>query len=154
MVRQAFHDGDDHARSAGRQWLAEPKPVLTQSGTPAGPRSLSSRAWPEAFRRSDLHRGPERFGSSRFHTRSRGQTGCARQVTGAVQRDLVVCSTPEQRAVVVLHHHHGFPLTELAEILGIPVGTARSRLHYAVRQLRAALDTDAPSMAPPQERLA
>jgi RNA polymerase sigma-70 factor (ECF subfamily) len=47
--------------------------------------------------------------------------------------------TPEQRAIVVLHHHLGFPLTEIAETLGIPDGTARSRLHHAVRQLRAAL---------------
>jgi len=62
--------------------------------------------------------------------------------------------TPEQRAVVVLHHHLGYPLTEIAATLGIPEGTARSRLHYAVRQLRVALDTDAPSVAPSQERLA
>lgn len=48
--------------------------------------------------------------------------------------------TPEQRAVVVLHHHLGYPLREIAETLGIPAGTARSRLHHAVRQLRAALD--------------
>jgi RNA polymerase sigma-70 factor, ECF subfamily len=48
--------------------------------------------------------------------------------------------SPEQRAVVVLHHHLGYPLTEIAETLGIPEGTARSRLHYAVRQLRAVLD--------------
>ena len=48
--------------------------------------------------------------------------------------------TPEQRAVVVLHHHLGYPLTEIAATLGIPKGTARSRLHYAVRQLRAVLD--------------
>lgn len=50
--------------------------------------------------------------------------------------------TPEQRAVVVLHHHLGYPLTEIAATLGIPVGTARSRLHYAVRQLRVALDDE------------
>lgn len=48
--------------------------------------------------------------------------------------------TPEHRAVVVLHHHLGYQLTEIAETLGIPPGTARSRLHHAVRQLRAALD--------------
>ena len=50
--------------------------------------------------------------------------------------------TPEQRAVVVLHHDHGYPLTEIAGILGIPVGTARSRLFYAVRQLRTVLEAD------------
>jgi RNA polymerase sigma-70 factor (ECF subfamily) len=50
--------------------------------------------------------------------------------------------TPEQRAIVVLHHHLGYPLTEIAEVLEIPAGTARSRLHYAVRRLRAVLDAD------------
>ena len=49
----------------------------------------------------------------------------------------------EQRAVVVLHHYLGLPLTEVAEILGIPAGTARSRLHIATRRLRAALEADA-----------
>ena len=45
----------------------------------------------------------------------------------------------EQRAVFVLHHYLGLPLVEVAEILGIPAGTARSRLHYAIAGLRAAL---------------
>ena len=56
--------------------------------------------------------------------------------------------SPEQRAVVVLHHHLGYPLTEIADTLGIPVGTARSRLHYAVRQLRTVLDADLASVTP------
>ena len=55
--------------------------------------------------------------------------------------------SPEQRAVVVLHHYLGYPLTEIAVTLGIPVGTARSRLHYATRQLRAAIEADARPMA-------
>jgi RNA polymerase sigma-70 factor (ECF subfamily) len=50
--------------------------------------------------------------------------------------------SPEHRAVVVLHHHLGYQLTEIAETLGIPAGTARSRLHHAVHQLRAVLDAD------------
>jgi RNA polymerase sigma-70 factor (ECF subfamily) len=62
--------------------------------------------------------------------------------------------TPEQRAVVVLHHHHGYSLTELAGILGIPVGTARSRLFYAVRQLRTVLDGDLETAVAPGERSA
>ena len=62
--------------------------------------------------------------------------------------------TPEQRAVVVLHHHLGYPLTEIAATLGIPEGTARSRLHYAVRQLRAVLDADDRLPATSKERSA
>jgi RNA polymerase sigma-70 factor, ECF subfamily len=49
----------------------------------------------------------------------------------------------EQRAVFVLHHYVGLPLVEIAEMLGIPAGTARSRLHYATQGLRAALVGDA-----------
>lgn len=45
----------------------------------------------------------------------------------------------EQRAVFVLHHYVGLPLVEVAEVLGIPAGTARSRLHYAILGLRGAL---------------
>lgn len=51
--------------------------------------------------------------------------------------------TPEHRAVVVLHYFVGLPLTEIAETLGLPVGTVASRLHYAVRSLRAAFEADA-----------
>jgi RNA polymerase sigma-70 factor (ECF subfamily) len=60
--------------------------------------------------------------------------------------------TPEQRAIVVLHHHLGYPLTEIAETLGIPDGTARSRLHHAVRLLRIALDDHGRPVAAPEER--
>src|SRR5690349_13223093 len=45
----------------------------------------------------------------------------------------------DQRAVFVLHHYLGLPLVEIAETLGIPAGTARSRLHYATRALRDAV---------------
>jgi RNA polymerase sigma-70 factor (ECF subfamily) len=45
----------------------------------------------------------------------------------------------EQRAVFVLHHYLGLPLVEIAELLEIPAGTARSRLHYAIAGLRDAL---------------
>jgi RNA polymerase sigma-70 factor (ECF subfamily) len=49
----------------------------------------------------------------------------------------------DHRAVVVLHHYLDLPLERVADVLGIPVGTAHSRLHYAMRGLRAALEADA-----------
>jgi RNA polymerase sigma-70 factor (ECF subfamily) len=48
----------------------------------------------------------------------------------------------DQRALLVLRHFAGFEPTEIASILGIPAGTARSRLHHAHRAMRAALDAD------------
>jgi RNA polymerase sigma-70 factor (ECF subfamily) len=50
---------------------------------------------------------------------------------------------PEQRAVVVLHYYSGFSAVEIARMLGIPEGTARSRLYYATEAMRAALQADA-----------
>jgi RNA polymerase sigma-70 factor (ECF subfamily) len=50
--------------------------------------------------------------------------------------------TPEQRAVLVLQHYAGLSLAEIADAIGIPIGTAGSRLHYAARALRAAIEAD------------
>ena len=50
--------------------------------------------------------------------------------------------SPDQRAILVLHHYAGYSPSEIAETLGIPAGTARSRLHNAHRAMRAALDAD------------
>jgi RNA polymerase sigma factor (sigma-70 family) len=50
---------------------------------------------------------------------------------------------PDQRAILVLHHFLGYAPAEIAETLGIPPGTARSRLFNAHRAMRAALDADA-----------
>ena len=50
---------------------------------------------------------------------------------------------PEARALIVLHHYLDLPLPEVAIVLGIPLGTAKSRLHRALESMRAALDADA-----------
>jgi RNA polymerase sigma factor (sigma-70 family) len=49
---------------------------------------------------------------------------------------------PDLRAVLVLYHYLGLPLSEVADTLEIPVGTAKSRLHRALAAMRAALDAD------------
>jgi RNA polymerase sigma-70 factor, ECF subfamily len=49
----------------------------------------------------------------------------------------------DHRTIVVLHHYLGLSVTEAASSLGIPSGTAKSRLHYAMEALRATLDSDA-----------
>jgi RNA polymerase sigma-70 factor (ECF subfamily) len=59
---------------------------------------------------------------------------------------------PDQRAVLVFHHVLGLSLPEVADHLGIPVGTAKSRLHYASAALRAALEADDRTPTLSQER--
>lgn len=51
-----------------------------------------------------------------------------------------VALTPSHRAVIVLHYFAGLPLTDVARIVGVSHGTVRSRLHYALREMRSALD--------------
>ncbi len=51
--------------------------------------------------------------------------------------------TVEQRAILVLHFHGGLSAAEAGDVLGIPEGTAKSRLNRALRAMRAALEADA-----------
>jgi RNA polymerase sigma-70 factor (ECF subfamily) len=48
----------------------------------------------------------------------------------------------DQRAVIVLHFYLDRPATEVAEILGIPIGTAKSRLQRGLVALRLAMDSE------------
>ena len=56
----------------------------------------------------------------------------------------------DQRSVLVMHYYLGFSLDEAADVLGIPPGTVRSRLHRATNAMRAALEADArtPTLSP------
>ena len=50
---------------------------------------------------------------------------------------------PEWRAVVVVHYFLGLPLPDVAAVLGIPVGTAKSRLHRSLAAMRLTFDAEA-----------
>lgn len=60
----------------------------------------------------------------------------------------------DERAVLVLHHLEGFSLPEIAEMLGVPLGTVKSRLHRGVQTMRAALDADRRVVALDRGRIA
>lgn len=47
--------------------------------------------------------------------------------------------TPDQRAVLALHYSMGYSIAEAADALGVPTGTAKSRLNAALSALRAAV---------------
>jgi len=46
---------------------------------------------------------------------------------------------PDQRIVLVLRYYRDLPVDEIAARMGIPAGTVKSRLHYALRDLGVAL---------------
>ena len=79
---------------------------------------------------------------------------------GVVDRDLLDRALraiePDWRAIVVLHYYLGMPLPEVAAGLGIPLGTAKSRLHRAMSVLRstAAAEVHGAPPAIPEGRFA
>ena len=64
-----------------------------------------------------------------------------------VQRDQLETAirrlSVDHRTVLALHHYADLPLERVAQILEIPIGTVYSRLHHAMRGMRAAIDADA-----------
>jgi RNA polymerase sigma-70 factor, ECF subfamily len=60
--------------------------------------------------------------------------------------------SPDHRAVVVLVHYKGLSSAEAALALGVSAGTVASRLHYAMRSLRAALEADSRDRTPVEGR--
>jgi len=66
--------------------------------------------------------------------------------SGLADRDLLDQALrrlePGHRAVVALHYLLGMPLPEVARALGIPLGTAKSRLHYALAAMRTTVTAE------------
>jgi RNA polymerase sigma-70 factor (ECF subfamily) len=53
---------------------------------------------------------------------------------------------PDQRIVLILRYYRDLPVEEIAVRMGIPAGTVKSRLHYALRDLGAALGEGLPEV--------
>lgn len=61
----------------------------------------------------------------------------------AALRDAITALSPDHRVVVVLRYLLDLPVDAIAARTGSPAGTVKSRLHHALRQLRAAYDAAA-----------
>ncbi len=55
-------------------------------------------------------------------------------------RDAVAALAPKHREVIELAFDHDLPARRVADQLGVPVGTVRSRVHFALRALRGNLE--------------
>lgn len=69
---------------------------------------------------------------------------CREEFAGEEAEDfqrLVARTSPASRAVLVLYYLHGMSLDEVAEVLGVPLGTVKSRLSYGLLVLREARGT-------------
>ena len=49
---------------------------------------------------------------------------------------------PKDRVLLTLHHYWQMPVAETAQLLGLPEGTVRSRVHHALRRLRAGFEAE------------
>jgi RNA polymerase sigma-70 factor (ECF subfamily) len=69
--------------------------------------------------------------------------GLERTEDERVLADAIAKLSPEHRSVLVLKDIDGLKYEEIAETMGVPIGTVRSRLHRARLELRTLLDPDA-----------
>jgi len=60
--------------------------------------------------------------------------------------------TDQERAVLVLRYYRDLSVVEIAEAVGTSVGTVKSRLHYARRAIRAAIEANTRSREPQEGR--
>lgn len=84
-------------------------------------------------RHSALHeRAGQEMPVSEEPPATRGETGDAETALASL--------SPELREAVVLVVMQGFPYADAAEILGVPVGTVKSRIHAALEKMRKVLN--------------
>jgi RNA polymerase sigma-70 factor (ECF subfamily) len=60
----------------------------------------------------------------------------------AAARETISALEPLQREILDLRFAQDLSYAEIAEALGIPIGTVRSRLHHAVAEVRLRLETE------------
>jgi RNA polymerase sigma-70 factor (ECF subfamily) len=137
-------------------------------GNEADARDAAQETFVAAWRQIGRLREPEKFeawlqrvavNAARQIHRSRGRrrireipsstvAALAERAAGGRPDDAAVLNAAlgripvEQRAILVLHHLEGRPLVEIAAILDVPEGTAKSRLFAARRTLAAAISAD------------
>ena len=83
------------------------------------------RRWPEQF---DEDTAPERLAAESRDAHESGLTGRLPELLSKV--------SPASRMVLVLHYLDEMPLQEVADVLGLPLGTIKSRLAYGLAALR------------------
>jgi RNA polymerase sigma-70 factor, ECF subfamily len=66
------------------------------------------------------------------------QAATRRQMAAVIDRAIDTLR-PEYRAVVVLRHHEDLDYEEIAEVMGLPLGTVKTYLHRARKELAARL---------------
>jgi RNA polymerase sigma-70 factor (ECF subfamily) len=84
----------------------------------------------------DWHRRPPAEPADPMHTVARAAPDDGARVDAGLDAARLLAALPDaQRAVVILRHFHDLGEDDVAEILDIPRGTVKSRLHHAMAKL-------------------
>jgi len=153
MTRTAMailgHEAD--ARDAVADALGSVWRGLPRLRDPLAFEAWSTRILVHACRRSLRRRGRERVHEVAIDARAAPEVGPdgprvagpADLVSGRIALERAFDRLDaDARAILVLHHLDGQPLSEIAAVLGVPIGTAKSRLHTARRALERALERE------------
>ena len=93
----------------------------------------------DQLRRSSVHdkrRASDEGIEERFESRERTETEVARREEAASIRSAMDTLTADQSHVIELAYFGGFTHTEIAEMLGAPVGTVKGRMRLGLEKLR------------------
>ena len=97
--------------------------------------SNKSRDW--VRRQSRRRRAEEAYSDQ---ARQRHEESAAQHIEAANLREALAQLPGDDRAILALHYNERFTVSEIADILHIPAGTVKSRLHYARGRLRRFLE--------------
>ncbi|MET9076170.1 sigma-70 family RNA polymerase sigma factor [Streptomyces sp. NPDC004232] len=139
--------------SGDRQWAEDvvQETLLRAWRHPAAfePRRGSARAWLFTVARHlviDAHRArqarPAETGGDaldRVAERTAGEDRIEQALQSWAVADAVRTLSADHRAVLVETYYRGRTMAEAADVLGIPLGTVKSRTYYALHALRLAL---------------
>jgi RNA polymerase sigma-70 factor (ECF subfamily) len=95
-------------------------------------RNIATDLWRTQSRRDDVI-------DDRPHDRASPVDDMDQAMTAMDVRAALAQLTPEHREVIVEVYYLGRSVTEIAELLGIPEGTVKSRTYYGLRQLKRLL---------------
>ena len=127
-------------RTPSRRRSSDAGATSGDSATPIGSRRGSTASWsmPAAITRVAGGAHCTMAESCLRTCRQRAMT-TRRLVEHEALEGAFLTLSADHRIVLLLAHYAGYSAPEIATILGVPTGTVYSRLHYAMRAMRAAL---------------
>jgi RNA polymerase sigma factor (sigma-70 family) len=143
LLADAFEAEDAIQDAMEKAWLAWPK-LRDPDRFGAWFDRIVANVCHDRLRSRGKHRTLQLDETIAGHTGDPFRDALARDELGRLIRNL----PPDQQVVVGLRFWRDLPLDQIADRLGLPLGTVKSRLHYALRSLRQQLDRQAGEVRP------